>query len=251
MTAPGSPSLSDFAARLRKKNEENAPPPRDFNELYTVRARILGILIRDARLSKGLGEEQCAEELAIAPDVFRAWEMGEQSPALPQLEMLAFFLGVPVSHFWDTKTISAQPQSRTISQETYLELRDRVIGAQLRMARQDSRLSQEQLAQACGLPIETIDAYELAQRPIPFTHLAALAPAVKRALADFLDDASRVGDWLARQEDYQRFDDLPAELREFVLQPGNRIYLELAMRLSGLPLQDLRQVGESILNITY
>src|SRR5579859_2985310 len=140
MTAPTSPSFSDVASRMRKKAEENATPPRDFNELYIVRARILGILIRDGRLIKGLSEEQCAEELEVSPDTFRAWELGEQSPTLPQLEMLAFFLGVPVSHFWETKTITAQPQSRTIPQETFLELRDRVIGAQLRLARQEMRL---------------------------------------------------------------------------------------------------------------
>ena len=48
-----------------------------------------------------------------------------------------------------------------------------------------------------------------------------------------------------------KFSKLPADLREFVTQPGNRAYLDLVVKLSKLPIQDLRQVGESILDITF
>lgn len=111
-------SFGDVSARLKKKNDEqaaaSAPPPRDYHELYTLRARILGVLIRDARLAKGASEEDCAAEVGVPLDYFRDWELGKRSPTLPQLEMLAYFVGVPVSHFWNTKTISTQHEERHV-----------------------------------------------------------------------------------------------------------------------------------------
>ena len=69
-----------------------------------------GVLIQDARISRGLSEQQCADAVGIPLTTFHTWQLGQGSPSLPQLEMLAYFIGVPVSHFWDTKTVaSAQP----------------------------------------------------------------------------------------------------------------------------------------------
>jgi len=249
------PSMSEVAARLRKRNEDKAAatasPPRDFAELYAIRARILGVLIRDARLTKGLTDEECADELRVPLGTFRAWELGQASPTLPQLELLAYFIGVPVSHFWDTKTITAQQEERRVPQDSYLELRDRVIGTLLRLARQEAKLSQADLAAACGLNTDDVADYEFGRKSLLFTHLTSLAVALKVPLTYFIDSDSRVGEWLNREEAYRRFSELPDPIREFISQPSNRVYLELAMKLSKLPVQDLRDVGESILDITH
>ncbi len=247
-------SFGDVAARLRSKKEDqqaaSAPPPRDHKELYTVRARILGVLIQDARTAKGLNEADCAAEVGVPLEYYREWELGLRTPTLPQLEMLAYFVGVPVSHFWDTKTISGEQEARHVPSEAYTDLRDRVVGTQLRVARQEAALSQDELAAATGLASADIDAYELGQSPIPVTELTSLASAVKKPLSYFLDDASRVGEWLISQEAYRRFNDLPQAVRDFVSSPSNLPYLEIAMKLSKLPKNELREVGENILNIT-
>ncbi len=247
-------SFGDISARLKKKSEEqqaaDAPPPRDYPELYALRARILGVLIRDARQVKGATESHCAAEVGVPLEYFREWELGRRSPTLPQLEMLAYYLGVPVSHFWNTKTISTQEEERRVPKEAFTELRDRVIGTLLRIARKEARLSQEELAEAAGLSAHDIEDYEFGQRPIPFTELTSLASAVKQPLAYFMDDTGRVGKWLTRQEAYQRFNDLPDALREWVAVPAHQPYIEIAMKLSKLPVQELREVGENILNIT-
>ncbi len=253
--AVGTPSMSDVAARLRKQTADKAaaaaPPPRDFGELYAIRARILGVLIQDARLTKELTDEACANELHVPLSTLHAWELGQSSPTLPQLEMLAYFIGVPVSHFWDTKTITAQEEERRVPQDAYLELRDRVIGTLLRVARQEAKLSQAELAEACALSADDVADYEFGRKPIPFTQLTSLAVALKVPLTYFIDNDSRVGEWLNQQEAYRRFSELPDPIREFVSQHSNRVYLELAMKLSKLPVQDLRDVGESILDITH
>ncbi len=245
-------SFGDISARLKKKTEEQqaAAPPRDYAELYALRARILGVLIRDARLAKGLTEQQCAAEVGVPLEYITEWEYGRRTPTLPQLEMLAYYVGVPVSHFWNTKTISTQQEERHIPKEVYNELRDRVIGTLLRMARKEARLSQEELAEASGLTAADIESYEFGQRSIPFTELTSLATAVKVPLSYFMDDSSRVGEWLSLQEAYHRFNDLPQEVRDWVIVPAHQAYIEIAMKLSKLPVQELREVGENILNIT-
>jgi transcriptional regulator with XRE-family HTH domain len=174
-------SFGDVAARLRSKKEaqQDAPEkPRDFRELYTVRARILGVLIKDARAAKGLSESDCATEVGIPLEYYREWELGVRAPTLPQLEMLAYYVGVPVSRFWDTKTIGAEQEARHVPNEAYTDLRDRVVGTQLRVARKEAALSQEELAAATGLNVGDIDAYELGQHAIPGTDLTSLASGV-------------------------------------------------------------------------
>lgn len=246
--------FSDVSAKLKKKREEQAPPPkeRNFAEIHALRARILGVLIQDARKAHGNTQAEVAAELKVGEDQIRRWEFGQESPSLPQLEMLAYFLDIPVSHFWSSKTISEAQAERDIPvpTDTYIQLRDRVIGVRLTLARKEARLSAEELAKASGQTPDQIQDYELGRVSIPFPALSTLAFAVRKSVSYFLEDTSRIGGWLALQEEYGRFSQLPDELRAFVTQPVNQPFIEIAMRLSRLPLQELRTVGEKILDIT-
>ena len=247
-------SFGDVAARLKKKQEEQAPPPveRDHEEVHALRARILGVLIRDARQASGKTQIEVAEGLKVSEDQVRDWEYGRTAPSLPELELLAYFLGVPVSQFWSTKTLSKQDEERdTPTPEEYEGLRDRVIGALLTIARKDARLSQEEVAKASGLTVDQIAAFEFGQQPIPFPELTSLSTIVKKPLSYFLENTGRLGVWLALQEEYNRFSQLPEDIRAFVTQPVNQAFIEIAIRLSRIPVQELRTVGENILNITF
>ncbi len=248
-------SFSEIAERLKKQREEQggAPLPDrpvDFPELYTLRARILGLLIRDARLAKGCSVEDCAASLEISPQTLLAWELGEASPSLPQLELLSFELGVPVNHFWSTQTLTGNSHPDVLPQDEYLALRDRVVGASLRQARAAAELSVEELAEKTGIAAEKIQAYELGQAPVPLTELTSLASATNVSLRHFLDSAGRVGHWLALQEEFQRFSQMPEEIRAFVSNPVNASFIELAMWLSQLEVDDLRGLAESILYLS-
>jgi transcriptional regulator with XRE-family HTH domain len=247
--------FSDISARFKKMRDDKAPPApgeRNYAEIHALRARILGVLIRDARQAHGSTLDDLARELGTEVHTVEAWELGHQSPSLPQLEMLAYSLGVPVSHFWNTRTLAAEAaQHETPTQtEEYSALRDRVIGIRLQTARQDAQLSREELAQASGLSPDQVETYELGQQPVPFPELTSLAAGVRQPMAYFLEGTGQVGRWLALQEQYERFSELPDEMRAFVSQLVNQPFIEIAMRLSKLPIQDLRAVGEKILDIT-
>jgi transcriptional regulator with XRE-family HTH domain len=246
-------SFGDISARFKKKQDDSAPLPpaeRNHEEVHALRARMLGVLIRDARLANGVTEAEVASALGVSEDQVRDWEYGRESPSLPQLETVAYYLGVPVSHFWSTKTLDSEHDERKVPPQTYNELRDRVIGVMLTGARQEAKLSREEVAAATGLTEAQIADYEFGKQPVPFPELTSLSTAVRKPISYFLEDSNRIGGWLALKEEYQRFTELPEAMRAFVTQPVNQAFIDIAMRLSRLQVQELREIGENILNIT-
>jgi transcriptional regulator with XRE-family HTH domain len=245
--------FSDVSSRLKKRRAEQAPPvERNYEEINLLRARILGVLIRDARIAHGNTQGEVAEHLHVGEDEIDDWEYGRGAPSLPQLEMLAYFVDVPVSHFWSNQTFAAQQEKHATlpPAEDYNLIRDRVIGLRLMIARKEARLSQEELAKASNLSAAQVEAYEHGTQPVPFPVLTALASALRQSINYFLEETGRVGNWLALQEEYERFSKLSEEVRAFVVQPTNQPFIEIAMRLSQMPLKELRTVAEKILDIT-
>jgi transcriptional regulator with XRE-family HTH domain len=250
-----SDASGNLADRWKKIQEKKAAqsagePATDFNELFTVRARILGVLIRDARQTRQRTTADLATSLGIREQTLLEWEYGTASPSLPQLELLAYDLGLPISHFWGTDTLARNGESRALPRAEYLLLRDRVLGAQLRQARQDAGLSVEDLSARIKLPAETIDAYELGREPAPLTVLTSIASAANVSVSFFLEPGNRIGQWLDLQEGFKRFSEMPDDVRAFISNPSNRSFVELAMWFSALGVSELRGLAESILNLS-
>jgi hypothetical protein len=53
------------------------------------------------------------------------------------------------------------------------------------------------------------------------------------------------------RETAARLHSLPPEVQDFVLNPTNALYLRVAMELSALKADSLRQIAETLLDITY
>lgn len=246
--------LKGFGARFKKARAEQIdqpePKPMDFGESYRIRGKMIGVLLRDARLKAGRSLEDCARLLRTLPEVIEGWEYGDDIPALPQLELLAYYLDVPVSHFWGMDTLEATRDEKVSAQEEYMALRNRMIGALLRLAREDLGRSVESVAEECGLSVETITAYEMGEAPIPMHALTVLSNAVKKNIPYFLESHSHLGEWLALREEWQHFTKLPDEIRRFAANPLNLGFIEIAILFSQMPADKLRKVGESVLNIS-
>jgi hypothetical protein len=48
-----------------------------------------------------------------------------------------------------------------------------------------------------------------------------------------------------------RLEELPPDVRDFCLKPTNALYLRIAMQLSVMKADHLRQIAETLLDITY
>ena len=134
--------------------------------------------------------------------------------------------------------------------DEYVTLRSRVLGAQLRKARQDASLTLEALAEQVGLPPEQLAAYEMGQQAVPLTELTSIASATRVSLSFFLETGNRIGQWLALQESFKGFSELPESTRAFISNPSNRSFVDLAMWFSSLDVNELRGLAESILNLS-
>src|SRR5258706_6775204 len=101
-----------------------------------IRSKTLGLLIRDARTAARRSTTECAQAIGIKPGIFRAYEEGRRAPSLPEMEMLVYFLDLPINHFWSKEIKSDKPlRHETMDLSKVLSVRQRKIGALLRQGR--------------------------------------------------------------------------------------------------------------------
>jgi len=216
-----------------------------------LRNRIIGLLLHDAREQAEKSKRECAAALGVSTSTITAFEEGRKPISLPELEVLAYVLDTPVSHFWEHDPELAAGKESLPLQEV-LTLRHRIVGALLRKARLEADVSQKELAEVLGCSSSSISAYEYGKRPVSIAELELSAQYLKLPLEYFLDtQEGPVGEWHQRQKTWQRFVDLPKEVQDFVTRPINIKYLEVAMKLSQMPAGGLRAIAEGLLDITY
>ncbi|MCB9436553.1 MAG: helix-turn-helix domain-containing protein [Anaerolineales bacterium] len=248
-------SFSDAAARMKKinaaKEEAEAQAKQvDLEELYALRARMLGVLVRDARVASGYAVEDIADTLNVAAETVVNWEFGREAPSLPQLELLAYFLQIPVSHFWGSETLLEQQTRRSIDGDEYQAVRNHMIGIMLRTQREALQWTVEQVAEAAGLDSEIVALYEQGQASVPMTVITALASVLKVNLSYFLEDTGRIATFFEVREALKAFEEMPEDIREFVSKPSNQAYIRVAMSLAHMPTEALRALAEGLLDIT-
>ncbi|MEJ5309342.1 MAG: helix-turn-helix transcriptional regulator [Anaerolineae bacterium] len=221
-------------------------------EIIELRSRIIGALLQSVRDQARMSPEECAAILGIAPETLIAYEEGSKPISLPELELLTRFLDVPLSAIRSTETAAdIQADKKLPDPKLYLMLRHRIVGARLRQLRSEANRTQQDLAEMLECPLETIVAYEFGKRPISVAELEVVCRALNVPLSYFLDKDSDIGKWHLLQDQFELFKELPADIREFVLKPINRSYLELAMKLAAMPAGALRAIAEGILEITF
>lgn len=215
-----------------------------------IRAKKLGVLIRDARLKSGKNLEDCAHAMGIPADELIAMEFGERPPTLPELELFAYYLEVPLDHFWGSETLSAEQSDNLVDSAEIVKLRQGVIGDLIRQSRNEANLSIEDLADKTGIKLDDLRHYEQGEEAIPLPELELVAQTLNSSIADFEDQHGKAGSWFSQQKNLREFLDLPDDLQQFVSKPINRPYLEIAVRLSELKVEKLRALAEGLLEIT-
>lgn len=217
----------------------------------TLRTKKLGVLIRAARLAARRTPEECAKAMGVSKGIFRSYEEGNHAPSLPELELLAYYLRLPIDHFWGRASLSGEaPASEPFDMSRLVELRQRMIGARLRQERVSADLSPKALADEAGISTARLKAYELGERPIPLPELEALISVLTTRIENFLDQGGPAGQWISDEKVIRQFLQLPRDLQSFVCQPVNRPYLDLARKLSNMSNEQLRSVAEGLLDIT-
>ncbi len=217
--------------------------------LKIIRAKKLGLLIRDARLKNGKSLRDCAQAMGVSTDELGEMEYGDRAPTLPEVELLALFLDIPLEHFWKNELLVVEQKSPGFEPEEIKQTRQAIIGNLIQTTRQAAGMTEDELAEKAGVSADVLRGYESGAQSVPLPDLELLAHALNQPLSEYgQGQASTGGD--GREKVPQSFLDLPVELQDFVSKPVNQPYLEIALRLSELQVERLRALAEGLLEIT-
>ena len=217
-----------------------------------LRRKMLGVKIRHARIRAGLSLKEVGEALGISAGLVSDIEFGRRDISLPYLEVMALLFNVPVVYF--LSDIPLEETHRDFPTLQALGLRQRIIGVLLRQARTEAGRSQEDLAEMLGVSTSRISNYELGKTEIPLPELQVLADYLGISLSYFLDQGiapDKSGGQVATLDEITEFTQLPKEVREFLTNPANLLYVNIAMSLSDLSADTLRSLAEGLLEVTY
>jgi transcriptional regulator with XRE-family HTH domain len=222
-------------------------------QTISIRNRIVGILVRRAREKAGKSQRECAEYLLCSPFTYSQCEQGKQGFSLPQLEALAYWFDAPLVALWDDQhSILPEAQEEPLPLAQIMQLRQKMVAVRFRQCRQEAGLSQRELADLLGCSAYMISKYEQGRSAIPLAELEVVAERCGQSLTVFMDDdAIPLGQAEAQRQVLTQLDEIPPDVRDFVLKPTNALYLRIAMLLSTMKAEHLRQIAETLLDITY
>jgi len=218
-----------------------------------VRSKMIGVLVRAARVASGKSLKECAEWLGSSTHVMSQYEYGRGGISLPEIELLAALFHVPVNHLWNDELADVDQAEERPPTGELLRLRHKEIGVWVRQARMRAGKTQAQCAELLGVSAETIGRYEYGDKPIPFSHLELLADLLDVGVDEVLDKnlpTSRIAltgddtEVLSPEDSWAR---LPDKVKDFLRNPGSLPYLEMAIQFYGLPKDYLRQLAEAML----
>lgn len=217
-----------------------------------VRSKMIGVLLRAARLKAGKTVKECAKWLGCSSHIMSQYEHGRRAISLPELEVLAKVFHVPADHLWDEGVATPEQPEPGPDRDRLMELRHKEIGVLLRQARTKAGKTQRQCADVLGVSPDTISKYEFGDKPVPITQLEMIASYLETPLTSFLNEevvaSSASGERPELATPQQAWAGLPAEIKEFIRSPGSLPYLQVALRLYELPQESLRQLAEAMLS---
>ena len=217
-----------------------------------IRGKKLGALLKDARLAAGKSLKECATAIGVTSSRIGAFEKGERPPSLSELEALAFLLDVSISHFWGEESLFEDKvdQVSSLNLQKWVTLRTRIIGALLRNARAEANITLKELSGSVNITPRKLKSYESGNIPIPLPELEIMLNHLEFPIEEFMDKEGVVGQWMDKKVTTDQFQSLPEDIQKFVTKPVNLPFIEIAMKLSDLPVDKLRIMAEGILEIT-
>ncbi|MGD8623123.1 MAG: helix-turn-helix transcriptional regulator [Anaerolineae bacterium] len=225
----------------------------DAPQTIAIRDKIIGVLVRQARLGAGKSQRECAELMGCSPSTFSKYERGKKGLSLPQLEILAYFFEVPIQALLDAEYLDREEEEKNpLPLEQIMQVRQKILGVQFRQCREASGLTQREMADMMGCSTYMVARYESGKADIPLAQLEIAVEQCGRSLGEFLDDQTvPLGKAEEERQMLARLEELPDDVRDFILKPSNSLYLRIALLLSAMKADSLRQIAETLLDITY
>ena len=203
------------------------------------------------RESSGKSLKEVSEILGIPTSRLKNYEKGKYIPSLPEIESLAFIYQIPSSAFFSEMTsdkVDTVPADDQL--EKLIEIRQKIIGTKLNMAREQAEMSLKALSECAGIPTSRIKRYEEGISQVPANELQTITECLEIPILEFFDSESPIGRWQMNQESLNKFDQLDTEQKMFLTDSENQKVVELARTLKSIGVEKLKELAISLLNFT-
>ncbi|MCJ7695550.1 MAG: hypothetical protein MUO40_09000 [Anaerolineaceae bacterium] len=170
--------------------------------------------IKSARVNANRSMKACADFLRINLDRYAAFETGTLIPSLPEIELLAFFLNVPISIIFQSETEPGLTNLQSLNQKDFeelLKLRNKIIGAKIRILREEKNLSASELASQAGFCEGDLEAYELGITPIRLSILQRILDVLECSFLELTDRDTISSRWNKEMIDFRKSSMLPQD----------------------------------------
>lgn len=219
------------------------------DQVFSIKAKKMGVRIAAFRQAKGFSIATLSQLAGIDESELKNVESGESSLSLPLIEWIALKIGVPADQLIEGEINQVQSGEVTPQLlEQFTTLRDKMIALILRKTRLDQNKSLEEIAEHRGMTVDALVEYESGSVPIPWPALESLLEEFEIPVTSFFSAPQIDGDAEMSPLNHNQHQD---EMMEFVSNPTNQPYLELAKKLSEMDASKLRTIAETILEITY
>ena len=227
---------------MQDAQETPAPPS-------STRAALVGGAMQRARELARRTRKECAEVVGVTTARIGAYESGEREPTLPELETFATFLRMSVELLLksDIQAIEAQFLPRDDVADA-MQLRTRIIGLKLMMARLSNGDSVETTAMAVNLKPSYLEELEAGERDFPLTTLEKLGTYLGVTTSELLDLG--VDESPEQIQTATVIDHLPPSVRQLMNNPKAEAYVNTAVQLHNLPADELEQMGYSLVRLS-
>jgi transcriptional regulator with XRE-family HTH domain len=222
-------------------------------QLLSIKAKKIGVKLAGFRTQKGVSTDTLSLWTGIPKEEIEKIERGEATISLPMIELIALKLGLMT----DT-LISGEFGNLPLSQDNngfnqhYAALRDRVIALLMRKNRLEQHKTVEEIASKCSVSPDLIEQYESGNKSIPWPVLECLCEDYQLPVNSLFSNITSSERSIKKDTaPLSESSILSTEMTQFVQNPANLPYLELAKKLSDLDASKLRSIAEGLLEITY
>lgn len=146
--------------------------------------------IKQIRKLKNRSLHDCAKVLNIQKERYHHFEDGNGVLSLPELELLAIFLEVPLQSFFQDSDLELD-QAALLSEEKmpiYKNLRDKIIRTKLNLEIEKKGISLENLNDKTGISLQTLKSYQENGESIPFDHITQITEHLGIPINSLLQD---------------------------------------------------------------
>lgn len=220
------------------------------NLAIILRSKKLGVLIKDSRIFNSKTKKECGLMLGISGGAFNSIENGKRSISLYELEILANNFSISLKHFFQDALLSEKDQSDIQSNQEDMEKSKFHIKEIISKAYSESGMTYKDLKEKTGISSVKMRKYLNNEVGIPITELELLCDLLNINHFSLISEATSSGRTAQQNIAIEEFKNLDPKMQNFVSQPENIPYLELAYKLSSQSSDQIRAIAEGLLEIS-